>query len=337
MRLQKNRRLAALFMCLMLLIFGSGIVSAATTEYSAFFEQETGINGYDEIWIYESFDTEAQGAVWTEAVSKGMSVYWPTLPYNIIIFEGTHPTYPGQVLANGIIHPKMDNVSVTFIAPADGKISIPESRIQRWYPEASADTGDGVMISILKNTEKIWPAGEPQVVDKNLSPVANEFFVPEINDISVKKNDKIRFVIKSGENDWCDDVRWEPMVLFDDMKAESSAPSSSIAASQASSSAQSSAVSVSSQPESESVSSDVSDAISSEDESSEDISEDISGETSEVSDVSEESEAESSAASESEADSDSTSNTGIIIGVIAAIVIVAGGGTALFLKNRKKD
>lgn len=341
MRLQRNRRFAALFMCLTLLIFGSGIVSAATTEYSAFFEQETGIKGYDEVWIYESFDTETPGAVWTKAVSKGMSVYWPTLPYNIIIYEGTHPTYPGQLMANGIIHPKMDNISVTFIAPADGKISIPESRIQRWYPEASADTGDGVMVSILKNTEKIWPAGDLQIIDKNLTPVANEFFVPEMNDITVKKNDKIRFVVKSGENDWCDDVRWEPIVLFDDMKVESSAPSGSVVSSQASSSALLSSVAVSSQPASETVSTDLSGEISSENEMSENVSEDtsegVSEETSEESEASDVSETESSAASASESDSDGKGNTGIIIGVIAAIVIIAGGGIALFLKKKKNS
>lgn len=334
---QKINRFITCVISLFIVMLCSNPASAAKVEYSSFFEQNTGIAGYGETWLYETLDTQTPGAKWVAAKSKGMKVFWPTLMYNIIIYEGSHPEAPAQIYANGIIHARLDNIAVTFIAPSDGKLTILETRVQHWYPEASEDAGDGNLISILKNTTKIWPAGNPQRVDKNLKPDAGVFFVPEIPNVQVKKGDKIRFVVEQGENEWCDDLRWEPLIAFDDLKVASSQTSSSSAVSSAASSAAVSSGTSTAQSSAVASLPDESDVISSEVNTSSEVESIGESETSEASN-SDESEVESQANSLVSSETEETpSNNGLLIGIIIAAVVVLGGGATLlyFMKIRK--
>lgn len=208
--------LASLTLCLSACTLGA---AAAQTKYSAVFQEETGIAQYGTVWLYETRDRQTPGASWVDAVDMEYQKYWPTLQYDIAIFKGTSAIEPSKVYADGHLHAYNDDISLTFIAPDNGKINVAGTMVERWYQDSLAsDQGDGVEIYIMHNDEQIWPASGKQLVDKSLE-TPNKFAVPAISDIAVEKGDKIRFVIEPKENPWCDPVKWEPEITFDDGKA----------------------------------------------------------------------------------------------------------------------
>lgn len=192
---------------------------AASTMYSGIYDREKGIADYGSTWVYECKPIEGENKTWQPMISEGYKQYGP-LPYDLTIFKGVHALYPSKIVACGRIHAIMEDVAITFIAPQAGNATISQSTVDRWLGEDSNDTGDGVQIYILHNDKQIWPAEGMQLVDKAL-PKPNTFDVPEIKNIQVKKGDKIRFCVNRGaENEWCDDLQWDPIVFIDDGKTE---------------------------------------------------------------------------------------------------------------------
>ena len=116
--------------------------------------------------------------------------------------------------------PGYEDAVMTFIAPGNGKITLPSSVATRHYGQ-NDDSGDVLQtaeIAIYKNTSKIWPeSGVYSLSNVN----NNTATIPEITDITVKKGDKIRFVVGVGAQAyWNDLTYWPATVKYEETGGE---------------------------------------------------------------------------------------------------------------------
>ncbi len=119
------------------------------------------------------------------------------------------------------------NAVLTFDVPYDGKLTVDAAEVIRNYGEGTEDIPtSSVEIAIYKNTEKIWPADDWAAITQSLTPV-NTLTVPEITDLEVKAQDKIRFVVGCGEADtvnWKDYTQWTPTLTLETAAEEAGIP-----------------------------------------------------------------------------------------------------------------
>jgi hypothetical protein len=98
------------------------------------------------------------------------------------------------------MHPgEASDVTRTFIAPADGRVSI-SGTVKKLHLD-----GDGVKVSIHHNTQEIW-----STVLEGKDAVGKE---PALT-LEVKKNDVLRFIVNRRESYGCDTTGWDPVVAY---------------------------------------------------------------------------------------------------------------------------
>lgn len=290
-----------LFFCMSML--AAPWANAAEKTYDGTFDQAKGIADYGTIWSYECADFEKSPMEWKPMQSEGYKNY-SVLPGDMAIYKSYHDTYPSKILAAGYIYAVLEDIAITFTSPEAGTLTIDESVVRHWpyYDDPAQDAGDGILIYILHNDKQIWPKDGKQLVDKNLSPIST-FTVPEIQDIQVKKGDKIRFCVNRGaNNEWCDDTMWNPVVR---LKTQSAATDPTESVTDSPTTEATTEVTTSAPTET----------------------------TTEIS---------TQAANSTEADSSASQSkeggvpVGLIVGIVAGVVILAGGGAAAYWFVRKK-
>lgn len=114
----------------------------------------------------------------------------------------TYPIQPGNT----------QNAAITFIAPKEGVIKIPQATVKRYGGVASCD-GDGAALRILVDGRQVWPAEGETALVSNAN--HNTLTIPEIPDVAVNMDTTVRFVVDMGEaNNWCDAVMWPAAVTY---------------------------------------------------------------------------------------------------------------------------
>ena len=86
----------------------------------------------------------------------------------------------------------------TFVASVDGRLSVDASTIVRRFGSAESGTEATYTAeyAIYLNDQKIWPADDAWAVVS--SECGNKLEVPALNDIRVKKGDRLRFAVNAG-------------------------------------------------------------------------------------------------------------------------------------------
>ena len=109
------------------------------------------------------------------------------------------------------------NAVQTFVVPASGELSVEAATVLRHFGlgEDEVNYGDyaqqNVHIAVYLNETKLWPADDTWAAVGYDSEVFNQLSVPALPRMEVKKGDKLRFVVNSGNpdtfhyNDW---VEW---------------------------------------------------------------------------------------------------------------------------------
>ena len=120
-------------------------------------------------------------------------------------------------MSPGFFEGKSVNAVQTFVAPANGYVTLPACEVTRHFK--MKDTGDAAKfdceIAIFVNGKKLWPEGNGWMTlsasATSSQPVGNVLKVPEIKNITVKKGDKIRLAVGCGNTEyaeWNDYVQW---------------------------------------------------------------------------------------------------------------------------------
>ena len=100
------------------------------------------------------------------------------------------------------------DISQTFIVPENGFLSTDSAEIVRHY--GLEDTFEqSVDVAMYLNETKLWPTGDSWAsVGTECTPI-NKLIVPALEEIAVKKGDRLRFVVNAGVNANYDDrVQW---------------------------------------------------------------------------------------------------------------------------------
>ena len=182
-----------------------------TTTYKApSYNNADNTQGIGSLWLYEymiekDMDfkpmVEGEGAVLFKSgqgVNAGEEASL-TSPWDTDLYLTT-----GVALVSGAY--KGITSSQTFVAPADGTITIDACTIKRNYGNKGTD-GWTAEYAVYLNDTKLWPE------DDNWAAVGNDeenkLDVPELKDIQVTKDDKIRFLVASGEGgSYEDTTQW---------------------------------------------------------------------------------------------------------------------------------
>jgi hypothetical protein len=135
-------------------------------------------------WSYRQFD----GTTYLEMTWNAAANRW----------QGSDPNC---LIGASWMHPDLHQAVREWKAPYDGTVTI-EGSIER----PSID-GDGTRARIMKNTTKIWPSSDWQIVSPR-------FVVRHVLMTQVRAGDLIRFHIeRSGEESY-DTTDWDPVVTY---------------------------------------------------------------------------------------------------------------------------
>ncbi|MBQ2821375.1 MAG: hypothetical protein IJF17_07310, partial [Thermoguttaceae bacterium] len=110
-------------------------------------------------------------------------------------------------VGKGWIHPGTNTPAVlTFTAPKDGNASI-RGNVRKLH----LDGNDGILAEIRTNSQVLW---EGKVEPKDSVGITHDL------QLTLKKNDRLHFVVKSGPTIFCDTTAWDPEIVYESETAE---------------------------------------------------------------------------------------------------------------------
>ncbi len=166
--------------------YGANVNDAA----SGYSEEQGGNN-----WYYRT---------WTAGVGNADMVWNPDGTYH---WRGNHSYDAIWMYDNTIyLHPDTDQTMLEWVATDTGKIRI-KGNVRKY----DVNGGDGVVVSIWKNGELVWPASGWQNIAYNDAVGIDHDFI-----ISVSSGDIISFRVDEGENNGYDTTIWDTTIIYDD-------------------------------------------------------------------------------------------------------------------------
>lgn len=184
-----------------------------TTYKAPNYNSEEAKKGLGDRWIYEySLGYEADFSEMKNGTDKILLTSGHQTPAKFVAEWNTD-----LYMSPGFFEGKSVNAVQTFVAPANGYVTLPACEVTRHFK--MKDTGDAAKfdceIAIFVNGKKLWPEGNGWMTlsasATSSQPVGNVLKVPEIKNITVKKGDKIRLAVGCGNTEyaeWNDYVQW---------------------------------------------------------------------------------------------------------------------------------
>jgi len=110
-------------------------------------------------------------------------------------------------IGKGWFHPGTNTPAVlTFTAPKDGNASI-RGNVRKLH----LDGNDGILAEIRTNSQVLWKG---KVEPKDSVGITHDL------QLTLKKNDRLHFVVKSGPTIFCDTTAWDPEIVYGSETAE---------------------------------------------------------------------------------------------------------------------